>query len=1356
MKNKRKHWLLLINFITLFSLITATVVQLSSGLTEIFAAPNEISLSSEDDLTSLQAGNEFVMKISDSRDEGDIATTENTDVPLVDRSGDLSDASTSSGTASVTRQWTMTLPEGISFDEDAEKAMLQEADANVVLPTFSYDEDTRVLDISVDVAVTELDLKLSADTAGSYELSVADKNIMLTDSNKLEVVIGEAEEVNSAITDAIEPMAVTTDEVGTQASEALLDFDYGVTYKPDADATWGTEAAATEVVTVYTFTELNNAILSGTADYIKLGNDIVSDTFLALGALNRRNASAYRRDYVIDGQGYTLDSGSVSWSYPETPNREHNFYIKNIKMHSTNPYGCFMGAEANYNYTSMVFEDVDYDGSQLTASWTTTLFFRGANKVTSRYDSYTASYVNANNTGQDYSSVRSVYTGLTYGSRGQSGLEAYRVIFDEGSTFDCIVENGDGLLIGSYRGKEPSAAGRTTPYVAVRTGANVNMVSQGNSGETWYYYTGDGLYYAGINIQAGGKLYVGTDATLTMDVRNTTRTGIFLGGGTSSKRTNLTIDNGGTLNLLADGNRNTTDNKYAGIKLYQYSDLNILAGGKLTGLIENDWSGRPAVELAAYSTVTVGSDGAEYIDDNTPQGLLDITASGTNGTALNLMAYSNFTVKDFGQASFLGRWQYGTTSDFVRVDGSLVVGERGIFEAVLAEETGSEATGYRNLVNAPSTTSTFKFTDAYRVDLDARGNPNAVLLSMGTASVRGTFTADIQGVYQWNQGNTAAGDDTYDEEWIPIYNASISYNQSTIRTRNASSSMQSIADDFMGLNTATGKVAYDTQNSERVLYIWIPDVTVSIDEVSDNETIASGQKITGVTNPNAYVTVSARGSVIGGTLTSSGNYDTDGNLVSYNALADANGNFEIDVPSDLTLYVGDEISVYSWRAGKFQTETTTVLDKTPPEATTQTYYTYLGDTAPSASDFITGVTDKGVTDTSGYTIAYNSATDMDTLMATTGTKKVQIDVSDLAVDSSGATTPNTATFTVDLVVYDNATGIEAPGAPLTYSYVDIRDLTSTELSTNIFTDGGVTAYKIEDGILTTWDAFSVFNVNLGSLGDLSTISPDTPYDVVVTLPTSASGLTNELSVAIPVTVINMNSILTFEFVDEGGNTLSGYSLTAGEGSSNDIVMTNGLYVGDYVDLTSDIFQLLQDRIAEVQSAGYEITTRPTGENNLLVTDVAQTIQYIVTGQVFLESAPAALNFGSIDYDANTQRISDPTQDGSDLIVSDTRASTAAGWTLQAAVTSPMTNSDGSIISEALRYVRGTDDEITLNGSNQNIFVSSTGGRTNITDTWGISDTDPGLKLEVNPQQVSGSQLGTFSGVVTWTIIVGQP
>ncbi|MHC5249307.1 beta strand repeat-containing protein [Enterococcus sp. LJL90] len=245
-----------------------------------------------------------------------------------------------------------------------------------------------------------------------------------------------------------------------------------------------------------------------------------------------------------------------------------------------------------------------------------------------------------------------------------------------------------------------------------------------------------------------------------------------------------------------------------------------------------------------------------------------------------------------------------------------------------------------------------------------------------------------------------------------------------------------------------------------------------------------------------------------------------------------------------------------------------------------------------------------------------------------------------------------------------------------------------------------------------------------------------------------------LNNSVSVTVLG-HSVLTIEFVNEGGTVLSGYTLTAGEETTNDIV-TN-LYVGDVVNLKSKTYELIQQQLDALELAGYEITTRPTDEEALSITDVTQTVQYIVTGQVFLESSPTTLDFGSIDYTAETQRINDPSKVGDDLVVADTRADISTGWTLQVAITEDMKNSvTGSIMTEALLYVRGDNDEFTLNSGNQNAYISKTGGRLNVTGTWGPEANDLGLKLEVNPANVSGSQLGTFSGIVTWTIIPGQP
>ncbi|MGL4695821.1 hypothetical protein [Enterococcus larvae] len=153
-----------------------------------------------------------------------------------------------------------------------------------------------------------------------------------------------------------------------------------------------------------------------------------------------------------------------------------------------------------------------------------------------------------------------------------------------------------------------------------------------------------------------------------------------------------------------------------------------------------------------------------------------------------------------------------------------------------------------------------------------------------------------------------------------------------------------------------------------------------------------------------------------------------------------------------------------------------------------------------------------------------------------------------------------------------------------------------------------------------------------------------------------------------------------------------------------------------------------------------------------------TLTLTVNGVLMLASAPATVDFGSLTYNAKVQRVDNPTTDA-DLVVTDTRSGITDGWTLSAALTTNMTNvSTGSVMNEALWYVDGSGNEIplTLDYGDQIIYTSTSGGSFDVTSTWGDTSDEPGLKLIADPTKTTVSSIGTYSGVVTWTIMAGQP
>lgn len=232
------------------------------------------------------------------------------------------------------------------------------------------------------------------------------------------------------------------------------------------------------------------------------------------------------------------------------------------------------------------------------------------------------------------------------------------------------------------------------------------------------------------------------------------------------------------------------------------------------------------------------------------------------------------------------------------------------------------------------------------------------------------------------------------------------------------------------------------------------------------------------------------------------------------------------------------------------------------------------------------------------------------------------------------------------------------------------------------------------------------------------------------------------------------STLTIQFENENGQIMDGYTLTAGNAETNSI--STPIYIGDTIDLTSSTFKTLQDQITSLESAGYEIVSRPDNENALPITEAEQTVTYQVRGLLSLQSAPATVDFGSITFTGKKQEVTDPTID-KDLIIMDTRATKENGWTLYASLSSSMKNSTtGSVMNDALRYVNNSGNEITLNEGNQPIVSNSDGGTENISSSWGAGTTKTGLKLVADPSKTTVSSVGSYSGTVTWTIMAGQP
>ncbi|WP_139843842.1 pectate lyase-like adhesive domain-containing protein [Candidatus Enterococcus clewellii] len=813
-----------------------------------------------------------------------------------------------------------------------------------------------------------------------------------------------------------------------------------------------------------------------------------------------------------------------------------------------------------------------------------------------------------------------------------------------------------------------------------------------------------------IHLIGSGSLVIGKNAKMIVDGAQNELT-----GESDAQQTNLWIPGGGSVTLQEGALLQLTPKP-------QYSAIGMNGSGS-------------KVSIGKGATLTINSSGHTSNTDGTNRNIVRLGA----GATLEVAEEGTLDVRATGMGT--------STSNLIHVQGvaTFRVAKKGNFNA-MSDSTGAG----HSLIYFSSSGSTFQFADAERVNLE-RTNPvtNATATNNGLINIAGnggTLNVDIQKVSMWRAGDFS---DEPTMSWTPMYGMLLTYSGFAPTITSVSSLEQANIDNF--------RSNFTTRNVQRVLYEYIPDVDVVITSTATDEVDSSNSvTITGVTNPGAFVrlwdvpinetvtpAIDPSNDTVPSPVTAGGSAEFTNN---FTVQADSSGNFSYTVPLGNHFTAGSTIHAYSFLNGKYDEATQVVLDKTPPTGEPRDFYAGMGNEVPSPSVFIQNPTD---TNPLPQTFSYeysdkNDLAALETMMNQIGTHTVYVNL----MDDAG----NTTEIEARLIVLETSRSIT--GSDFEASYLDIRDLSDQELEQFILANSNPEAYSIFEGVKIDLSSFITVS-DFGGLNNYSNLQPNTPYTVTLTVPANdTTSLTTPLSTTIQVVVINMNAVLTVHFEDESRMALSGYTLTIGEGQDID----TPLNVGDVIDLTSAKFQVVQDQLAALELAGYEISQRPENEMSLMITETAQTVTYTVTGQLFLKSAPLTVDFGKIIYNAKVQRVDNPTTDG-DLVVTDTRANKSAGWTLYAALTTNMKNdATGSVMNEALWYVDSAGDEIslTLDSGNQAIYRNTSGGNFDVTSTWGETSAEPGLKLVADPTKTTVSSIGTYSGVVTWTIMAGQP
>ncbi|CAD5901549.1 conserved exported hypothetical protein [Carnobacterium maltaromaticum] len=259
--------------------------------------------------------------------------------------------------------------------------------------------------------------------------------------------------------------------------------------------------------------------------------------------------------------------------------------------------------------------------------------------------------------------------------------------------------------------------------------------------------------------------------------------------------------------------------------------------------------------------------------------------------------------------------QGSTISNVIHASGSaatLIVGK----DSVLDIKSDSISQN-QHLINFALASGTFQFSDAKKINLQRTGiggtGSNRGLISMGGSL--GVLDVDVQSVKQWSNGNLS---EEADYNWTPIFNLHVGFTGTVMRLDSVSSISQETVDSF--------RANFTTQNVQRILFEKIPDVNVTINELSEDKTLEISHVITGIANPGSVIRFTGDAAIPTGTIPS-----PDMNSIeTYHVQADVNGEYRYELPADSYFTVGNTVTAYAFLEGKSDTDSTVVQERLAP------------------------------------------------------------------------------------------------------------------------------------------------------------------------------------------------------------------------------------------------------------------------------------------------------------------------------------------------------------------------------------------------------------------------------------------
>ncbi|WP_270279473.1 pectate lyase-like adhesive domain-containing protein [Vagococcus bubulae] len=1044
-----------------------------------------------------------------------------------------------------------------------------------------------------------------------------------------------------------------------------------------------------------TWKELDKALLAKDVTVIEVQGNMINTINTNSNSEINTKMSNDRKDFAILGNGYSLDFLPTSYYWWSNSATNPSVTFDNIDLYGSNWYGPITMRDSFKGGCHSTYRNVNYSGSQVTASFQSIVTFEGVNNIHSNDTTY-----------KSFDG-----TARTMLTKQQAGLESHTLIFTEHSKTNLEVDQGDGVILGGYYCNVGDVS-HIQPSLTLKDNATVSIKTNGNSGENKNWGATQAIPSA-INIQRNGRVDIGKNAKLvTETAKSTKRVPVYLGltNNTSddSKNWETTI-NMDTNSEFIITNGGPIPKSYGAVMLQNKSSINVGNAAKMVLNANNMTTQASGVLMGVNSKINVAK-----------KSELTINKNGGIGNILTLSANSSFNVSDEGVAKFVSDGEGNSTDSMIygADKSTFIIGERGLFTSQIKNGSGK-----RTMLDF-ATGANFQFANARRIDLDVRGNSNASLIGMDA----GSFLADIQAVKGWTKADADKGDSQPTYDWSPMYGMNISYADDNIKKIIANSLTYKMRDDFIE--------HYDTNKLSRVLFDYIPDVHLGFDELSDNPDLSSSQVFKGVVNQGSSVAFykvvdekdPSKDVLLPHATVAS---PVEGEDKKYH-LVTKNETYQFDVPSDMKLVAGDKIKVYGFLNGKSDSVINVVQDKTPPTAKGKNYYVPVNSTAPDAEDLVQDVADTNPNNT-GFTYQYNTENPLDkiqSLMSELGEHAIKVDVSDEA--------GNTTTIDTTLTVVESDSHIKADDVSIKYK--ELRNMSKKEIENDILSKGNISAYKLLNGQKVDLTKYVTIK-DLGGLDDTENIKT-TPYTVSLVVPAkdAGEGIYDDIVKTMNVRVTNIDSVLTVSFVNEANKVLDHYTTTI------------KALVGDTLDLTKD--KTIQEKRDLLAKDGYLLGSGPKNETAFNVADSEMVIVYHVEGTVMIQSVPTVLDFGTVKYIASPNRVEKPTYDKA-LIVSDTRANASSGWSMYAQMTAPLQSADGNKLEDVIHYVSKGEDKV-LSDQSQPIFhyKENKASVYDISHDWGDKPKSDGIKLELGS---SGDvYTGSYTGEITWKIMEGQP